>query len=977
MPVPYRIVQMSLFDTCNLHCGYCTSNIIDRSQLIPYKEKSYIEKIVHFFNKRTTENEKWHISLTGGEPLLMPNFDYFSDLLLRHGNIISLYTNLAISSRSKSFQYLLTHKCPDFDYIMASLHPESERSEEEYFDKVRMLKESGHNIFLRYVGHHKRLGKLESLSEKCKEIDVCFYPTTLFSTNYPKNYSPEEKRKLSSYFSSLSQIIQINGGLDTSETKCFAGSRLIGVYINTGNITPCISVYSPIIGNIFEDRLNLFNSEIDCPQKNTPCICDIHFQQNIVRGVEDNKCFLKQKRGYLKPIPLEKQNNLVRRKSIKYSTAEQVIGRVKDEMALIQDRSDGSNKTHHILEEREPKLSLEDRAKEWKSLEITPASSLWNQRVLLAELKPRIRDLCKAIDWENDLGLYQWVQLLGFTLEYGPDLILELGRGRGNSTCLYTEAANHLPNCRVVSICNSDDWDRLSYPRVKQVVPGSWFQPLTILRGDILSLDYQEIIADSRRPLLFWDAHGFVIAECVLGGILPLLADRENMVIMHDISDNRYVEDDYFDYSGERIWHGGGKESARLCLGDYNSLQEQLVSIIDFTTRNDLTLHSADYSIHTELKPDREKMEELDRILGESFFRLEGHWFWFTLNEKQGPVFFPHYDSPADESVQSEKDSFAGDVSGEICEVKSRPVETGLITSDDEEKKEISHVDEIFAAEAYWRHRRELAESLDLIQKLYSSIGNETALSPFQWTQLIAFTLEFKPDLIIEIGRWWGNSTLVFNEAAYLLRPSHQTQVLSVWPSNDWKLTFDKIRNLLPEEWFESLLIYRYGVTDFPYEDHLGSAEKILVFLDDHSFEIAGFVLGKLMPLIAEREHAVLVHDISDARYYGPQHLGYGENGLWRTGVQAGESLIIDNVASSVELTISLLDFASRNGITLLSGDHSFQSFFNDSPEKSEEMRALLGPEFFSAQAHWRWFSLNETVLEKTFPVFEESGNQR
>ena len=598
-------------------------------------------------------------------------------------------------------------------------------------------------------------------------------------------------------------------------------------------------------------------------------------------------------------------------------------------------------------------------------LEITAASSLWNQRHLVAELKTRIRDLCKAIDWENDLELYQWVELLSFTLEFSPDLILELGRGRGNSTCVYTEAANHLSECKVISVCNSTDWENISLPRVKEVVPGNWFEPLTIINGDILTLNYEMLLGNSQRVLLFWDAHGFAIAECVLGGILPLLVDREHIVIMHDISDNRYVDQDYFDYRGERIWRGADKQSARLCLGDYNSLQEQLVAIIDFTTRNKLSLNSADYSLQTELRHDPEKLIELNRLLGEPFFRLMGHWFWFSLNEKEGKVYFPRYNPPDKEKA------LPATVSVYSFEDQSETLESDSLFEDkDEQIDENLYLKETFAARAYWKNRQKLSESMERIKELYSSIGNENVISSCQWTQLIAFTLEFNPDLIIEVGRTSGNSTLVFTEAAAHLG-LNKAQVLSVWPTEEWKATFDKAGTIVKEEWFEPLVLYRDEVYDFPYEDHLRDARKVLVFLDTHSFDIAEWSLGKLLPLIADRKHVVLVHDISDARYYSPQLLRYGDNKLWRTKAQTGGNLIIGNVASQMEMAITLVDFSCRNGITLFSADHSLHSAFDNQPEKVQEMQSLLGNEFFDTQAHWRWFSVNEALSSPTFPVFK------
>ena len=80
------------------------------------------------------------------------------------------------------------------------------------------------------------------------------------------------------------------------------------------------------------------------------------------------------------------------------------------------------------------------------------ASSLWNRRKDLLDSKERLRDLCKTVGHFEDLRFSDWVKLYALTLEFSPDLIIELGRGRGNSTCLFTEAVNKTGKGKVVSI---------------------------------------------------------------------------------------------------------------------------------------------------------------------------------------------------------------------------------------------------------------------------------------------------------------------------------------------------------------------------------------------------------------------------------------------------------------------------------------------------------------------------------------------
>jgi hypothetical protein len=269
----------------------------------------------------------------------------------------------------------------------------------------------------------------------------------------------------------------------------------------------------------------------------------------------------------------------------------------------------------------------------------TPAQAYWNQRDAFKAARPRLQALAKGVNSAGDLSTFQWAQLFSFAMEFAPNLIVELGRGYGNSTCVFAEAANRLPDCRVLSLCNTEFWDRDVQPRLKKVVPASWFAPLDARYGDILAFDFEKALLGRERVLVFWDAHGFAVAECVLGDILPRLAARPHVVAMHDLSDARYFPPGVDDYGADELWTGDGKGWLRI--GNIKSTVAQAIAITDFCTRNRLTLDSADHSFHSELSP--EQLAELRATLGDEYCSVEGHWFWFSLNEKPGPYTFPRY----------------------------------------------------------------------------------------------------------------------------------------------------------------------------------------------------------------------------------------------------------------------------------------------------------------------------------------------
>ena len=265
------------------------------------------------------------------------------------------------------------------------------------------------------------------------------------------------------------------------------------------------------------------------------------------------------------------------------------------------------------------------------------ARACWHQRQVIAELKPRIDEFSRLVGDTGSLWVSQYAQLTAAALEFRPDLIVELGRGFGNSTCAFTEAANRLGTARVLSLDQYPNW-RETARRLQVLVEPSWFKPLRAVETQICTFDFKRALAGAQRVLLFWDAHGFDVAEVVLGRIMPELATREHLVIMHDILDLRYQDVVPLSYGENELWTGGNCTSRYLQLGHLVSGVEQAISILDFSTRNRLPLHTCDHSLFTELGASQ--AADLASLWGDMFSR-NGHWLYFSLREAAGPLTFP------------------------------------------------------------------------------------------------------------------------------------------------------------------------------------------------------------------------------------------------------------------------------------------------------------------------------------------------
>jgi organic radical activating enzyme len=335
-------VMSSVFTTCPLKCGYCTiaesGAVIDNAQLEPYRDLDFVHRIADFFNRRTNSTMRWNLELTGGDPLLMPNLEAFCERLFARGNQVSFYTSLFFNKNNQNFQYLLSLDGDRVEYIMASFHPEAEPREDEYFEKVAMLKKAGHHVLIRLVAHPKRFGLLRRLEQRCREVDVCFYPTNLMSRNYPQAYTREEKEELASYFSSPSQLILLEGGIATKNVTCHAGRRNLAVDFLSGTFTPCVLVSSPIVGNIHEDWLSLRGGPMRCPNAKLSCNCDAHFQWDIVPGAEGNSVFERQKNGFVPAMSREEYDQTIAQiesNGLKFAPTTTGTGQVQDDNILV------------------------------------------------------------------------------------------------------------------------------------------------------------------------------------------------------------------------------------------------------------------------------------------------------------------------------------------------------------------------------------------------------------------------------------------------------------------------------------------------------------------------------------------------------------------------------------------------------------------------------------------------------------------
>src|SRR5437899_2910854 len=139
-------------------------------------------------------------------------------------------------------------------------------------------------------------------------------------------------------------------------------------------------------------------------------------------------------------------------------------------------------------------------------MQFSPAAALWNNRAKLVEALPEIqmvRDtLERGIGGRRDFVRQQWLQLASVVLEFKPDLILELGRGYGNSLCAMALGLKMLrpQPARLVSLCLASEFNELSRPYLEtHLADPSLLGPADVLTKNILDHDFTADLQAAQR----------------------------------------------------------------------------------------------------------------------------------------------------------------------------------------------------------------------------------------------------------------------------------------------------------------------------------------------------------------------------------------------------------------------------------------------------------------------------------------------
>ena len=276
----------------------------------------------------------------------------------------------------------------------------------------------------------------------------------------------------------------------------------------------------------------------------------------------------------------------------------------------------------------------------------SPAGAIWNNRDCLGRIIDELRNvrdvLEQAMGGPQDFLRQQWLQLTSVVYDFKPDLIIELGRGYGNSTCAMAVAAKMLrPNpCSILSLCLSNVFNSICRPHLSaNLSDPSLLEAITPLEADILKYDFEPAITSAKRIFIFWDVHGYDVAQVILTRLIRSIAERPHLAIVHDMADLSFFPAEFRGYDAASLWAPYGTAAPKYILGDVGSQYEEGIALVDFLGRNQVCFYSAESSYFPDLT--EEQAAELNLLFGADFSRY-AFWYYFSLEEAGGrTISFP------------------------------------------------------------------------------------------------------------------------------------------------------------------------------------------------------------------------------------------------------------------------------------------------------------------------------------------------
>lgn len=245
---------------CNFQCSYC---------YFPH-QNTKIENPIStstLLNFLSTNNDKWLVGMTGGEPFIYPNFVSLCEAITQK-HYIGVDTNLSLSKQIKEFAKRISPS--RVNDIYASLHIEEREKRNavtQFIENYHTLANAGFTIKVNYVLHPLMEDRYQNDIDFFKKNGVPITPRPFKGMfegkKYPQNYSEESKHIFALHPEAGIKMVFNFRGVD-----CDGGHSFIRMEPD-GTIFRCPGDRT-VLGNI-HDSVSLYESATPCSVNRCPC----------------------------------------------------------------------------------------------------------------------------------------------------------------------------------------------------------------------------------------------------------------------------------------------------------------------------------------------------------------------------------------------------------------------------------------------------------------------------------------------------------------------------------------------------------------------------------------------------------------------------------------------------------------------------------------------------------------------------------
>ncbi len=248
-------------DFCNFKCEYC---------FFPYYEKETEgvgrlnpQEILNAFNR--TEKQ-WHLYISGGEPLLYPNF-------IELVNTIKPYHPIQISTNlfNKNVKDFANRVSPEnFIIINASLHigHHNDKSLAQFIKNYLLFHEKGFPMVVTYVTYPPLFDQMEKdfeflKSQGVEHIHPLTYQGIYEGKVYPASYTTEQVKIIRKLTLEPYEMLVTTDKTDFKGKRCKAGKNYFFMDVK-GDVYKCVTIREHC-GNLYDGTFVAATEPLICP----------------------------------------------------------------------------------------------------------------------------------------------------------------------------------------------------------------------------------------------------------------------------------------------------------------------------------------------------------------------------------------------------------------------------------------------------------------------------------------------------------------------------------------------------------------------------------------------------------------------------------------------------------------------------------------------------------------------------------------